>query len=48
VVSMGRYGRTKKIRLEISRTLIKDVFGSDGRIGHLIDYKPISLKKCKQ
>jgi cell division control protein 6 len=27
VVSMGRYGRTKKIRLEISRTLIKDVFG---------------------
>ena len=25
VVSMGRYGRTKKIRLEISRTLIKDV-----------------------
>jgi len=48
VVSMGRYGRTKKIRLEISCTLIKDVFGSDGRIGRLIDYKPISLKKCKQ
>ena len=48
VVSMGRYGRTKKIRLEISRTLIKDVFGSDGRIGRLIDYNPISLKKCKQ
>lgn len=48
VVSMGRYGRTKKIRLEISRTLIKDVFGSDGRIGRLIDYKPLSLKKCKQ
>ncbi len=39
VVSMGRYGRTKKIRLEISRTLIKDVFGSDDRIGRLIDYK---------
>jgi len=48
VVSMGRYGRTKKIRLEISRTLIKDILGSDGRIGHLIDYNPISLKKCKQ
>jgi cell division control protein 6 len=48
VVSMGRYGRTKKIRLEISHTLIKDVFESDGRIGRLIDYKPISLKKCKQ
>jgi cell division control protein 6 len=36
VVSMGRYGRTKKIRLEISRTLLKDVFGSDDRIGLLI------------
>jgi cell division control protein 6 len=36
VVSMGRYGRTKKIRLEISRTLLKDVFGSDDRIGRLI------------
>ncbi|TRO51825.1 AAA family ATPase [Candidatus Bathyarchaeota archaeon] len=35
VVSMGRYGRTKKIRMEISRTLIKDVFGSDDRIGRL-------------
>jgi cell division control protein 6 len=48
VVSMGRYGRTKKIRLEISRTSIKDVFESDGRMGRLIDYNPISLKKCKQ
>jgi cell division control protein 6 len=45
VVSMGRYGRTKKIRLEISRTLIKDVFGSDDRIGCLIDYKPKLLSK---
>jgi cell division control protein 6 len=35
VVSMGRYGRTKKIRLEISRTLVKDVFGSDDRLGRL-------------
>jgi cell division control protein 6 len=40
VVSMGRYGRTKKIRLEIARTIIKDVFGSDDRIGCLIGYKP--------
>jgi cell division control protein 6 len=48
VVSMGRYGRTKKIRLEISRTLINDVFDSDCRIGRLIDYTPISLKKSKQ
>jgi len=46
VVSMGRYGRTKKIRLEISRTLIKDVFESDGRIGLLINYKQIRSKNA--
>jgi cell division control protein 6 len=39
VVSMGRYGRTKKIRLEISRTLLKEVFGNDDRIGLLIGFK---------
>lgn len=38
VVSMGRYGRTKKIRLEISRGLIRDVFGSDNRFSRLIEY----------
>ena len=36
VVSMGRYGRTKKIRLEIPHTLVKEVFGNDNRIGRLI------------
>jgi archaeal cell division control protein 6 len=40
VVSMGRYGRTKKIRLEISRGLIKDVFATDARFGRIIDYTP--------
>jgi len=45
VVSMGRYGRTKKIRLETSRTFIKDVFGSDDRIGRLIGYEPKFLSK---
>jgi cell division control protein 6 len=40
VVSMGRYGRTKKIRLEIARTLIKDVFGSDERLDPLMGYVP--------
>jgi cell division control protein 6 len=45
VVSMGRYGRTKKIRLEISRTLIKEVFGSDNRLGRMIDYEPKFLSK---
>jgi cell division control protein 6 len=45
VVSMGRYGRTKRIRLEISRTLIRDVFGNDTRIGRLVDYEPKFLSK---
>jgi len=40
VVSMGRYGRTKKIRLEVARTLIREVFANDTRLGRLVDYKP--------
>ena len=43
VVSMGRYGRTKKIRLEISRTLIKEVFGNDDRIGRQIIIRKVPL-----
>ena len=38
VVSMGRYGRTKKIRLEISRSLIRDVFSSDNRFSRLFEF----------
>jgi cell division control protein 6 len=45
VVSMGRYGRTKRIRLEISRTLIRGVFGGDDRLGRMIDYEPKFLSK---
>jgi len=45
IVNMGRYGRTKKIRLEVGRTLLKDVFGGDARIGRLLDYAPKSLTK---
>ena len=45
VVNMGRYGRTKKIRLEVSRSLIKDVFSSDSRLGRLISYEPKNLLK---
>ncbi len=45
VVSMGRYGRTKKIRLEISRTLIQDVFGSDDRLSRMIKFEPKLLPK---
>ena len=45
VISMGRYGRTKKIRLEIARTLIRDVFASDNRLGRLVEYEAKSLSK---
>jgi archaeal cell division control protein 6 len=45
VVSMGRYGRTKKIRLEISRSLIRDVFTSDNRFSRLIEYSPQASRK---
>jgi len=43
VVSMGRYGRTKKIRLGIGRSLIRKVFTNDDRLGRLIDYVPKCL-----
>ena len=46
VVSMGRYGRTKKIRLEISRSLIRDVFADDVRFGELINYSQQASHKC--
>jgi archaeal cell division control protein 6 len=45
VVSMGRYGRTKKIRLEISRSLIREIFAVDGRLGRLIGHEPRHLLK---
>jgi cell division control protein 6 len=45
VISMGRYGRTKKIRLEIARSIIRDVFASDSRLGRLVDYDPKCLSK---
>jgi cell division control protein 6 len=47
VVSQGRYGRTKKIRLEISRTLIRDVFGDDARFELIMAYKLCTSKKSR-
>ena len=45
VVSMGRYGRTKKIRLEISRSLIQEVFGTDTRLSRMINFELKFLSK---
>jgi cell division control protein 6 len=43
VVSMGRYGRTKKIKLSISRGLVAKVFSEDENLGCLTDYSPRCL-----
>ena len=40
VISRGRYGRTKKIRLSVSFSTIKEVFGDDPWTFQLIDYIP--------
>lgn len=46
VMSMGRYGRTKKIRLEVTRTLIREAFSNDAMLGRLVDYEPRCLRKA--
>lgn len=40
VESMGRYGRSKKIRLEVNRAIIKEVFSKDSRVDCLVKYDP--------
>jgi len=47
IINLGRYGRTKKIRLEVTRTLIKEAFSNDSRLGQLIEYKPHCLSQSK-
>ena len=45
IVSRGRYGRTKKIRLAIPVTVVRDVFSDDLWTVQLLNYAPKSLKK---
>jgi len=40
IVSMGRYGRTKKIRLGIGRSLVRNVFTNNDRFRDLLSYVP--------
>jgi len=47
VVSMGRYGRTKKIRLSIPSSLFKNVFIDDDRFSRLLCYSPKHLTVSK-
>jgi cell division control protein 6 len=45
VVSFGRYGRTKKIRLGVSPRVIVETYSEDTFVGRLFGYVPRSLQK---
>jgi len=45
VVSFGRYGRTKKIRVGVSPRVIADTYAEDNLAGRLFGYVPKSLQK---
>jgi len=48
IVNMGRYGRTKKIRLSINRGFIKEMFVNDERLGYLTEYTPRCLAQTSR
>jgi len=43
VVSLGRYGRTKKVRLGIPRGVVRNVYFEDNWFGQLVGYAPKCL-----
>ena len=45
LVSLGRYGRTKKIRLGIPSEVVRQVYADDPWISPLLSYKPSSIHK---
>ena len=45
VVSFGRYGRTKKIRIGVSPRVIVDTYAEDNLAGRLFGHVPKSLRK---
>jgi cell division control protein 6 len=48
VVNMGRYGRTKKIRLSITPGLFKNVYSDDERLSQLMSYSPKHIIQISQ
>jgi cell division control protein 6 len=44
VVSRGRYGRTKKISLAISRAPFKEAYADDANVAQLVNFRPSCLK----
>lgn len=45
IVNMGRYGRTKKIRLGVNRVIISEMLANDERLKCLVGYAPKCLVK---
>lgn len=45
VVNLGRYGRTKKVRLGVPHSIIKDVFSEDVWLNQVIAYSPKCIAK---
>jgi cell division control protein 6 len=45
LMSLGRYGRTKRISLGIPAESIKQIYADDPWISPLLNYKPISIRK---
>ena len=43
VVSLGRYGRTKKVSLGIPRGVVRNVYSEDDWVGQLVGYAPKCL-----
>jgi cell division control protein 6 len=45
LVSLGRYGRTKRINLGIPAEFIRQVYSDDSWISPLLNYTPLSLRR---
>src|SRR5438046_10586706 len=43
VVSFGRYGRTKKIRLGVEPQAVKSGFGNEELVRRLLEYTPLGV-----
>jgi cell division control protein 6 len=48
VISLGRYGRTKKIGLGVPRKVIVEVLSEDERFRTMINYKPKYLMNLSE
>jgi cell division control protein 6 len=47
LINMGRYGRTKKIKLGIPEKIVRDISVKDNWLSTLLNYKPLCLRDLK-